>query len=158
MCIKVEDLKRFNEKEFSNYFKKLKEEISNTNDNFIILYGKVNCGKTTIATKLVDNASYMENIKTLYFSLETSKSTITKMIREDSNYLTIYDRPITIEYIISKFKEKEPKFVVIDYLQLIGFDKSKCLSMNKELELIKEDLKKLAKELNIKIVVTSICR
>ena len=37
MCIKVEDLKRFNEKEFSNYFEKLKEEISNTNDNFIIL-------------------------------------------------------------------------------------------------------------------------
>ena len=100
----------------------------------------------------------MENIKTLYFSLETSKSTITKMIREDLNYLNIYDRPITIEDIISKIKEKKPKFVVIDYLQLIGFDKSKCLSRNKELELIKEDLKKLAKELNIKIVVTSICR
>ena len=29
MCIKVEDLKRFNEKEFSNYFEKLKEEIKN---------------------------------------------------------------------------------------------------------------------------------
>ena len=120
MCIKVEDLKRFNEKEFSNYFEKLKEEIKNTNDNFIILNGKVNCGKTTIATKLVDNASYMENIKTLYFSLETSKSTITKMIREDLNYLNIYDRPITIEDIISKIKEKEPKFVVIDYLQLMN--------------------------------------
>ena len=91
-------------------------------------------------------------------SLETSKSTITKMIREDSNYLTIYDRPITIKDMISEIKEKEPQFVVIDYLQLIGFYKSKCLSRNKELELIKEDLKKLAKELNIKIVVTSICR
>lgn len=158
MCIKVEDLKRFNEKEFSNYFEKLKEEIKNTNDNFIILNGKVNCGKTTIATKLVYNASYMEKINTLFFSLETSESTIKRMINKDSNYLTIYDRPITIKDMISKIKEKEPKFVVIDYLQLIGFDKSKCLSRNKELELIKEDLKKLAKELNIKIVVTSICR
>ena len=52
---------------------------------------------------------------------------------------------------ISKIKENDTEFVVIDYLQLIGFDKSKCLSRNKELELIKEDLKKLAKELNIKI-------
>ena len=100
----------------------------------------------------------MEKINTLFFSLEKSESTIKRMINKDSNYLTIYDRPITIEDIISKIKEKEPKFVVIDYLQLIGFDKSKCLSRNKELELIKEDLKKLAKELNIKIVVTSICR
>lgn len=158
MCIKVEDLKRFNEKEFSNYFEKLKEEIKNTNDNFIILNGKVNCGKTTIATKLVDNASYMEKINTLFFSLETSESTIKRMINKDSNYLTIYDRPITIKDMISEIKEKEPQFVVIDYLQLIGFYKSKCLSRNKELELIKEDLKKLAKELNIKIVVTSICR
>lgn len=158
MCIKVEDLKRFNEKEFANYFEKLKEEIKNSYDNFIVLNGKINCGKTTIATKLVNNASYMEKINTLFFSLEKSESTIKRMINKDSNYLTIYDRPITIEDIISKIKEKEPKFVVIDYLQLIGFDKSKCLSRNKELELIKEDLKKLAKELNIKIVVTSICR
>ena len=48
--------------------------------------------------------------------------------------------------------------VVIDYLQLIGFDKSKCLSRNKELELIKDELKNLADELNTKIVATSICR
>lgn len=48
--------------------------------------------------------------------------------------------------------------VVIDYLQLIDFDKSKCLSRNKELELIKDELKNLADELNTKIVATSICR
>ena len=34
MCIKVEDLKRFNEKEFSNYFKKLKEERELTRSSF----------------------------------------------------------------------------------------------------------------------------
>ncbi len=158
MCIKVEYLKRFNEKEFANYFEKLKEEIKNSNDNFIILNGKINCGKTTIATKLVNNASYMEKINTLFFSLETSESTIKRMINKDSNYLTIYDRPITIKDMISEIKEKEPQFVVIDYLQLIGFDKSKCLSRNKELELIKEELKNLADELNTKIVAISICR
>ena len=68
MCIKVEDLKRFNEKEFANYFEKLKEEIKNSNDKLIVLNGNINCGKTTIATKLVDNASYMEKINTLFFS------------------------------------------------------------------------------------------
>ena len=157
LCV-VEYLKRFNEKEFANYFEKLKEEIKNSNDNFIVLNGKINCGKTTIATKLVNNASYMEKINTLFFSLETSESTIKRMINKDSNYLTIYDRPITIKDMILEIKEKEPQFVVIDYLQLIGFDKSKCLSRNKELELIKEELKNLADELNTKIVAISICR
>ena len=147
MCIKVEDLKNFDE-----------EKIKNTKDNFIILNGKINSGKTTIATKFAKYVSLNKKLQTLYFSLETSKSTIKKIIKEDSKYLIIYDKPITIENLISIIKEKEPKFVVIDYLQLIGFDKSNCLSRNKELELIKEKLKKLADELNIKILVTSICR
>lgn len=158
MCIKVEDLKKLNEEQFTNYFEKLKEEIKNTNDNFIILNGKVNSGKTTIVTKFVEYASLNEKLQTIFFSLETSKNTIKERIKEYTDYLTIYDKPITIEDMISKIKENDVEFVVIDYLQLIGFDKSKCLSRNKELELIKEELKNLSNELNIKILVTSICR
>lgn len=158
MCIKVEDLKKFNEEQFTNYFKELKEQIKNANDNFIILNGKINSGKTTIATKIVEFAHFNEKIKTIFFSLETDRNTIKERIKEDTEYLTIYDKPITIEDIILKVKEEKAKFVVIDYLQLIGFDKSKCLSRNKELELIKEELKNLSNELNIKIVVTSICK
>ena len=45
--------------------------------------------------------------------------------------------------------EKNIGLVVIDYLQLIGFDKSKCLSRNKELELIKEELKKVLPNMDI---------
>ena len=88
MCIKVKDLKNFNV-----------EEIKNMNDNLIVLNGKINCGKTTIAIKLANNASYRDKIKTLFFSLEKSESS-------DSNYLTIYDRPITIKNMISKLKKK----------------------------------------------------
>lgn len=158
MCIKVEDLKKFNEEQFTNYFKELKEQIKNANDNFIILNGKINSGKTTIAIKLVEFAHFNEKIKTIFFSLETDRNTIKERIKEDTEYLTIYDKPITIEDIILKVKEEKAKFVVIDYLQLIGFDKSKCLSRKEELGLIKEELKKASNELNIKIVVTSICK
>ena len=92
MCIKVKDLKNFNV-----------EEIKNMNDNLIVLNGKINCGKTTIAIKLANNASYRDKIKTLFFSLEKSESS-------DSNYLTIYDRPITIKNmfkILVKLKSAE---------------------------------------------------
>lgn len=158
MCIKIEDLKNLNREKFTNYFEKLKEQVKNTNDNFIILNGKANSGKTTIATKFVEYASLNEKLQTIFFSLETSKSTIKERIKECTDYLTIYDKPITIEEMISKIKDEDPEFVIIDYLQLIGFDKLKYLSRDKELELIKQQLKDLANELNIKIVVTSICR
>lgn len=158
MCIKVKDLKNLNEDQYTNYFEKLKKQIKNTDANFIILNGKANSGKTTIATKIAEYASLNEKLQTIFFSLEISKNTIKERIKEYTDYLTIYDKPIIIEDMISKIKEEKPKFVVIDYLQLIGFDKSKCLSRNEELELIKEDLKNLSNELNIKILVTSICR
>lgn len=45
MCIKVEDLKKFNEKQYTNYFEILKEKISSTNNNFVIFNGKVSVGK-----------------------------------------------------------------------------------------------------------------
>lgn len=154
MCLKIADLKEFTEQQAKNYFEMIKEEIKNTNDNFIIISGKANSGKTTIATKLAEHFSYNEDLKTLYFSLETSESTLKEKIRCNEN-LVIYDRPINISEMIIKINELKAEFVVIDYLQLIKFVKDNCLSRNKELELIKYDLKKLAEEQNIKIVVTS---
>jgi replicative DNA helicase len=155
MCIKVEDLKKLNLHQARNYFKELIEQIKNSDDNLIILNGKANTGKTTIATKLAEYFSTKELLQTLFFSLETSKATIKEMVKDYTDYLVIYDKPITIENMIYKIKEEDSKFVVVDYIQLIGFDKSKCLSRDKELELIKQELKDLADKLNIKIVVTS---
>ncbi len=154
MCLKIEDLKRFTEEQAKNYFEMIKEEIKNTHDNFIIINGKANSGKTTIANKLAEHFSYNENLRTLYFSLETSKSTLEEKIRCSEN-LVIYDKPINISEMISKINELKAEFVVIDYLQLIKFVKENCLSRNKELELIKYDLRNLSDKLNIKIVVTS---
>ena len=154
MCLKTEDLKRFTEEQAKNYFEMIKEEINNTHDNFIIISGKANSGKTTIANKLAEHFSYNENLRTLYFSLETSKSTLEEKIRCSEN-LVIYDKPINISEMISKINELKAEFVVIDYLQLIKFVKDNCLSKDKELELIKYDLRNLSDKLNIKIVVTS---
>lgn len=154
MCLKIEDLKRFTEEQAKNYFEMIKEEIKNTHDNFIIINGKANSGKTTIANKLAEHFSYNENLRTLYFSLETSKSTLEEKIRCSEN-LVIYDKPINISEMISKINELKAELVVIDYLQLIKFVKDNCLSKDKELELIKYDLRNLSDKLNIKIVVTS---
>lgn len=156
MCIKIEDFKKFNTNGKINNFEELKESIKNTNDNFIILKGKVNAGKTTTAIKLVEYFNYNENLKTLFFSLEINEETIRERINVNSNNLIIYDRPINIEDIITKIKKLNVDVVVIDYLQLI-LSNNKDVLFREQRELIKEELKKLSKKLNIKILVTSIC-
>lgn len=55
-----------------------------------------------------------------------------------------------------ELKEKENiELIIIDYLQLIQYDKSKSLSRDNEVEEILKELKLLARELNVSIIVTS---
>jgi len=67
--------------------------------------------------------------------------------------------PYTIEDICKKSRELKLKenieLIIIDYLQLIQFDKSKALSRDNETREILKELNILAKELNIPIIVTS---
>lgn len=58
--------------------------------------------------------------------------------------------------ILRKIKIKNNiKFVVINYLQLISYDREKNLNRGQEISIISLELKKLAKELDITILVTS---
>lgn len=47
------------------------------------------------------------------------------------------------------------ELIIIDYLQLVQYDKSKSLSRDNEVEEILKELKLLARELNVSIIVTS---
>ena len=51
--------------------------------------------------------------------------------------------------------EKNIKAIIIDYLQLINFDKQKLLSRDDEVTEILCKLKRLAKELDVPIIITS---
>ena len=67
--------------------------------------------------------------------------------------------PITIDEILLEIKEyvksKCVKFVIIDYLQLIQYDKSKLMSRDNETIDIIKKLKEISKKLKITILVTS---
>ena len=67
--------------------------------------------------------------------------------------------PITIDEILLEIKEYVKnecvKFVIIDYLQLIQYDKSKLMSRDNETIDIIKKLKEISKKLKITILVTS---
>lgn len=69
------------------------------------------------------------------------------------------DTPYTIEDICAKSsnfkKEKDIGIIIIDYLQLIQFDKSRLLSRDNEITEILRELKVLSKVLDVPIIVTS---
>ena len=67
--------------------------------------------------------------------------------------------PITIDEILLTIEEyvkyERVKFVIIDYLQLIQYDKSKLMSRDNETIDIIKKLKEISKKLKITILVTS---
>lgn len=147
MCIKVEQLD-------------IKYKIDFNTPKLIALCGSACTGKTTISIKMAEYISYNKNVPVVFFSLETEKEIIkSKMNNYNSNLIIIDTVGITIVDICKTVKElkkdKDIKFVIIDYLQLISYDKSKCLSRDIEIENICKELKKLVEELNIPILVTS---
>lgn len=148
--------------------------------NLILLGSRPSKGKSTFVVNIAKNISVNHNISTLFFSLELSKQEVLSRIlvnmtsiererikaqsltRDETiiindniekikkSKLYIYDRPhLTIEEIKSKcieFKQKNSmELVIIDYLQLIKQYNNETL----------KQLKELANELNIAIIVTS---
>ena len=78
---------------------------------------------------------------------------------KDAPILISTSAPYTIDDVCRKSRELNLKenieLIIIDYLQLIQFDKSKALSRDNETREILKELNILAKELNIPIIVTS---
>ena len=128
--------------------------------DLIVIASRPAMGKSTLAINILRNVAIKEKEPVLLFSLENSKETIiNKLTIRNSMDASIFidaSVPQTIDNIFKKsceLKEKENiELIIIDYLQLIQFNKSKVLSRDKE---ILKMLKTLAKKLDIPIIITS---
>ena len=143
-------------------FRELDELINLDKPKLIILGGRPATGKTRLALNIASNIADKQKIPVAIFDLEWSKQMIINNYKElDSDNVFINDNPGTeiqeICNITRKLKqEKDLKVVVIDYLQLIGFDYS--IGQLSEYEMHSKCvkyLKKLSNELNITILLTS---
>ena len=116
---------------------------------------------TTLVQNILSNVAIKEHKPTAFFSLEESmEKTVNKLnILKDTPIFINATAPQTINDIKRRtyeLKEKENiELIIIDYLQLIQYDKSKSLSRDNEVEEILKELKLLARELNVSIIVTS---
>ncbi len=81
-----------------------------------------------------------------------------ELLKDAPIYLST-EAPLSIDDICEKSKkmklEKNIEAIIIDYIQLIKFDKKKLLSRDNEITEILKQLKLLAQELDISIIVTS---
>lgn len=139
-------------------YEDIKDRISIDNPKLIALCGTMLTGKTTISIQMCEDLSYNKNLSVVMFSLEQSKSMIINKCKNYNSNFTIIDNiNLTTNDIKEKLvklkEENNIKLVVIDYLQLLSYDKSKCLSRDIEIQNIIREIKEIVKELNITIVV-----
>ena len=131
------------------------------NSTLNIIAGRPNMGKSSLAFNIAINVAQKEKVPVAIFSLEMSKEYIWNNFIDSvllNTYFFIDDTPaISVENIRKKCirlkQEKNIGLVVIDYLQLISTDE--VTSQKKNLSNIGLTLKKLAKELDIPVLITS---
>lgn len=133
-----------------------------TKQNLPVLYFNLELSKEQIINRLISNNSMVK-----YSEIQKEKidNNTWKKIQNGISIFSdaeiyIEDTPgISIEEICKKSrkmkKEKDIKFILIDYIQLVSYDKRECLSREQEVSKISNALKLLAKELNIPILVVS---
>ena len=145
-------------------FKDLDKIVKIERGDLIIIASRPAMGKTTLAQNILSNIAIKYKKKSAFFSLDESREKIIRLfygvnVLKDTNIFIDATAPQTLEHILKKsceLKEKENiELIVIDYLQLIQFDKSKALSRDNETREILKELNILAKELNIPIIVIS---
>ena len=129
-----------------------------------VLFFSLECSKESIVNKILSIAgmipapSIVNEGRNLKDSEFLRQNEIIKEMEEAPIYID--DTPgISIKEIREKStkikSEKDISCIIIDYLELIGFDKSKNLSRDIETNEILKNLKYLAQELNIPILITS---
>ncbi len=130
------------------------------NDKKSVLFFSLECSKESGLAKIDSIAGVIEAPDIL--DLKDSDLLKVKKISEkiDKERIYIDDTPgISIKEICEKSKnmkkEKDIACVIIDYLELISYGESKNLSKITETNNILSNLKNLAQELNIPILVTS---
>ena len=145
--------------------------ISNVSikENKSVLFYSLDVDKESVIKKFIISNSMVEYKK---FNLYVSSKDKTGLSKEDKDRIAyakkllkntkiyIDDTPnISIMDICLRCKkmklEKDIDLVVIDYLQLISYDKSKLLSRDEEISEILKELKVLAKTLDIPVIITS---
>lgn len=155
------------------------DRLINIENKLITIASRPGMGKSSLVIKIARNVSINNNIPIAIFSLDMSKeqmanrllsdkkllnnhwTSITEEIKELKDF-TFYidDTPgISIDKIIEKCQklklEKNIGLIIIDYLQLVGYNKNELLSRDKEITNIMTRLKKLINEINIPIIITS---
>lgn len=155
------------------------DKLITIDNKLITIASRPGMGKSSLVIKIARNVSTNNNIPIAIFSLDMSKeqmanrllsdkkllnnhwTSITEEIKELKDF-TFYidDTPgISIDKIIEKCQklklEKNIGLIIIDYLQLVGYNKNELLSRDKEIINIMARLKKLINEINIPIIITS---
>ena len=155
------------------------DRLINIENKLITIASRPGMGKSSLVIKIARNVSINNNIPIAIFSLDMSKeqmanrllsdkkllnnhwTSITEEIKELKDF-TFYidDTPgISIDKIIEKCQklklEKNIGLIIIDYLQLVSYNKNELLSRDKEITNIMARLKKLINEINIPIIITS---
>ena len=134
--------------------------------DLIVIASRPAMGKTTFLLNILDHITLEENKSILFFSLEDGKEKILNRLKiYNFNFLKrapIYiksDAPYSIDDICMEAKkikeEKQIEAIIIDYLQLIQFNKNRLLSRDNEINEILKNIKGLAKILDIPIIITS---
>lgn len=150
-------------------FKELDEIIELNKGELIVIASRPNMGKSTFILNILSHISLKEKKSVLLFNLEDSKENIInkliisnsigiKQLKEASIYIAS-EVPYLVDDIYFESRklkeEKNIEAIIIDYLQLIQFDKKKLLSRDNEITEILRRLKILAKVLNVPVIVIS---
>lgn len=133
-------------------------------DKKTVLFFSLECSKESIVNKILSIAGMIPAPSIVKEGRKLKDSEFLKLkeiIREiEKAPIYIDDTPgISIKEICEKSTkikgEKDISCIIIDYLELIGFDKSKNLSRDLETNEILKNLKELAKKINVPILLTS---
>lgn len=148
-------------------------------NKLITIASRPGMGKSSLVIKIARNVSTNNNVPIAIFSLDMSKEQMANRLLSDKKLLdnhwtsisgeikdlkdsTFYidDTPgISVNKIIEKCKklkcEKNIGLIIIDYLQLVGYNKNELLSRDKEITNIMAKFKRLINEINIPIIITS---
>ena len=155
------------------------DRLINIDNKLITIASRPCMGKSSLVIKIARNVLTDNNIPIAIFSLDMSKEQMANRLLSDKKLLnnhwtsiteeikklkdfTFYidDTPgISIDKIIEKCQklklEKNIGLIIIDYLQLVNYNKNELLSRDKEITNIMARLKKLINEINIPIIITS---
>lgn len=137
-------MKGFDVMSLKTGFKNLDNIINLKEGELTCIASRPGVGKTTLAIDIVNNISKQINTKILFVSLENSKEQLEK--RFINNNIEIITDNLFLIDILEKCREfKNISLIAIDYLQLI----------KRESEDVIKELKNLALELNVPIIITS---